>query len=380
MPQRRAHPDPSLGACSPSQRADDGYRVAVRDRPACTACTADTGSARRLARGHYARLRPIGCMSTEPLVWVVTPVYNGERYLRECIESVLAQTYERWAYVIFDNCSTDRTAEIAREYAVEDRRIQLRQNTEHLPIMQNWNAALRLIPSDAKYCKVVHADDTLFPECLARMTDLAERHPSVAVVSSYVRWGDEIRHLGVPDRLEVVNGREICRATLLGKSYVFGSPSSVLLRAADVRARNPFYNEQNVHADTEACFELLADADLGFVHQVLTRTRIHPDAMTSVSVKVNTFHDAWLSMHIAYGALYLRRREYYSKLARRLWRYAVFLAKAAIKAKFRDPPFRVHHRAALGRVFRLLRSGGFGASRQARSRVPNGGSTDSGYR
>ena len=254
-------------------------------------------------------------MSAKPLVWVVTPVYNGERYLAECIESVLTQTYDHWEYLIVDNCSTDRTAEIVSEYAAREARVRLHQNTKFLPIIANWNGALRLIPSEAKYCKVVHADDTLFPECLERMTDIAERIRSVAIVTSYALWGNEVRHQGVPYPVEVVDGREICRSTLLGESYVFGSPSSVLLRAADVRARQAFYNEENVHADTEVCFELLADADLGFVHQILTRTRVHAEAMTSISVKINTFHDAWLAIHLKYGELYLEPREYYVRLA-----------------------------------------------------------------
>ena len=50
---------------------------------------------------------------TEPKVMVLTPVYNGAAYLRECIESVLAQDYQNWEYLIVDNCSTDGCPEIA---------------------------------------------------------------------------------------------------------------------------------------------------------------------------------------------------------------------------------------------------------------------------
>jgi glycosyltransferase involved in cell wall biosynthesis len=293
-------------------------------------------------------------VSAQPLVWVVTPVYNGERYLAECIESVLAQTYDNWQYVVADNCSTDRTAEIVRAYAARDSRVTLQTHSEFLPIIANWNRALRLIPSEAKYCKVVHADDTLFPECLERMTDVAERNPSVAIVTSYTLWGNEVRHEGVPYPAEVVDGREICRSTLLGHCYVFGSPSSLLLRAADVRERQEFYNEQNLHSDTEVCFDLLRDADLGFVHQLLTHTRVHAQAMTSVAVRINTFHDGWLAIHLKYGQLYLWPRAYYVWLAYRLQLYAVFLAKALVKAKFREPQFRKHHRVAVGRLLRSL--------------------------
>ena len=52
--------------------------------------------------------------TTSPLVSVVTPVYNGEKFLEECIQSVLRQTYSHWEYIVNDNCSTDGTAEIVR--------------------------------------------------------------------------------------------------------------------------------------------------------------------------------------------------------------------------------------------------------------------------
>src|SRR5439155_13185774 len=79
-------------------------------------------------------------MSSEQnvLVSVVTPVFNGERYLRECIESVLAQTYTNWDYVIVDNQSTDRTNEIAHEYAARDPRIRVIRNDAFVRVVQNY--------------------------------------------------------------------------------------------------------------------------------------------------------------------------------------------------------------------------------------------------
>jgi glycosyltransferase involved in cell wall biosynthesis len=287
-------------------------------------------------------------VTERPLVWVVTPVYNGERYIAECIESVLGQTYDNWEYVVVDNCSVDRTREIVQAFAERDARIRLEASTEFLPVIANWNRALRLVPKAAKYCKIVHADDTLLPECLERMVDLAERNPSVAIVTSYALHGDEVRHQGVPRSVDVVDGREISRATLLGECYVFGSPSSLLLRASDVRARPEFYSESNFHADTEVCFDLLLDADLGFVHEVLTRTRVHDEAMTSFAVAVNTFHHGWLAIHLKYGRHYLGTSEYYRRLAHRLRVYATDLIKAVITGKFRDARFRAHHTKTLG--------------------------------
>ncbi len=58
-----------------------------------------------------------------PLVCVLTPVYNGADFIEQCIESVLAQSFTNYEYIIINNCSTDNTLEIARRYAAKDSRI-----------------------------------------------------------------------------------------------------------------------------------------------------------------------------------------------------------------------------------------------------------------
>jgi glycosyltransferase involved in cell wall biosynthesis len=293
-------------------------------------------------------------LSAPPLVWVVTPVFNGERYLRECIESVLGQTYTHWRFAAVDNRSTDSTPAIVREYAAADSRISLHRQSLFLPTLANWNRALRLLPADAAYCKVVHADDTLLPECLERMVSVAETHSSVGLVTSYAIWGDEVRHDGyVPFPVDVIDGREICRATLERRCYVFGSPTSLLLRADLIRQRRSFYREDNIHGDTEACFDMLRSTDLGFVHQVLTRTRIHDDALTSFSSRVNTFDSGWLAIVHRHGPRYLDRRAYARRWTSAVVRYLFFLLRATLRGKLLDPDFRAHHRST---VIFLLRT------------------------
>src|SRR5206468_7458596 len=120
-----------------------------------------------------------------PLVTVVTPVYNGEKYLTECIESVLAQTYQNWEYIIVNNCSTDRSLEIAQSYAEQDVRIRIHNNQEFVGKEANENIAFRQISPASTYCKMVHADDWLFPECIARMVAVAETNSTVGIVGAY---------------------------------------------------------------------------------------------------------------------------------------------------------------------------------------------------
>ena len=119
---------------------------------------------------------------SQPLVSIVTPVYNNAEYIAECIESVLAQTYGNWDYTIVNNCSTDGSGEIARRYAARDTRIKVIDNDHFLRAIPNHNVALRQISPGSKYCKVVFADDWIFPQCIEEMVAVAEEHSSVAVV------------------------------------------------------------------------------------------------------------------------------------------------------------------------------------------------------
>src|SRR5262245_7467930 len=127
-----------------------------------------------------------------PTVSVVTPFYNTADYLEECIESVLAQTYRDFEYVLVDNCSTDGSSEIAARAAGRDPRVRIVRNATLLPQVPNYNHALRQMAPGSRYCKLVQADDALMPRCLEEMVALAEAHPSVAMVSSYRMRGERV--------------------------------------------------------------------------------------------------------------------------------------------------------------------------------------------
>src|SRR5262245_643747 len=119
---------------------------------------------------------------TQPRVSVITPVYNGERHLAECIESVLGQTFPDWDYVIVDNCSIDGTREIAERYAAADPRIRYERYDEHVDVIASHNRAFGTLDPESVYCKVVSGDDWLYPECLERMVALADANPQVGFV------------------------------------------------------------------------------------------------------------------------------------------------------------------------------------------------------
>ena len=89
------------------------------------------------------------------------------------------------------------------------------------------------------------------------MVAVAEEYPSVGLVSAYSLEGLLVTCIDFPYRGRMVSGCEICREQFLKGLYLFGSANCILYRADLIRSREPFYNETNVHANTEACFALL---------------------------------------------------------------------------------------------------------------------------
>lgn len=286
---------------------------------------------------------------SEPLISVLTPVYNGEPYLAECIESVLAQTYPNWEYTIVDNCSTDGTRALAEKYACLDRRITVHVNDTFLNIIGNHNKAFSLISPDSKYCKIVSADDWLFPECLARMTVLAEAHPSVGIVGSYQLSGSGdhwyLRTYGLPYGVNSFPGREIGRKQLLGTLDVLGNPTSNFYRSDLVRSSEAFFPNKSAEADVSACYKHLRDVDFGFVHQVVSCERLHPGQITKTSKGLNAYLGSKLSDVSTYGSYYLTPAEISTRTQELLDEYYKFLALSAVN--FREKRFWNYHRDRL---------------------------------
>jgi glycosyltransferase involved in cell wall biosynthesis len=294
-------------------------------------------------------------VTQSPLVSIVTPVYNGEAFLRRCIESVLAQTYQHWDYTIVNNCSTDRTLDIAEEFASRDPRVRVHTNETFVPVIPNYNNGFRAISGESKYCKVIAADDWMFPECLEKMIALAEDHPSVAIVGTYALETAKVMWQGLPFPSTVVPGRDICRAWLLGGPYVFGTASSELFRSDIVRSRHAFYNESNLHADSEACLEFLHDNDFGFVHQILVFQGTQKDSLTSFSRRMNTYYPYQLYELVKYGPGYLDAQELKRRIRDLLAGYYKYLG-SQVYAR-RDAAFWNYHRSQLAQTGYRLNTG-----------------------
>lgn len=297
--------------------------------------------------------------ASQPLVSVVTPAYNGAEYLAECIESVLAQTYANWDYTIVNNCSTDDSLAIARRYAARDPRIRVVNNDRFLPIIENHNHAIRQISPESKYCKFIFADDWLYPTCIEEMVLIGEQNPTVGLVSAYTMDGRAVLNTapvsesairkGPPHPSYVVPGRDMCkemfRNGLLNKAWVFGTMTALLVRSDLVRKRMMFFNEPHLHADLEACFDLLQESDFGFAQQVLSFSRPQQGSTSTLARDFDSRFLEDFAILLKYGQTFLDHTEYLERLTE--YRRAYYRVLAHNVLRLRPKQFWRYHQDTL---------------------------------
>src|SRR5260370_516807 len=164
---------------------------------------------------------------------------------------------------------------------------------------------------------------------------VAEEHPSVGLVGAYGLHGDGMRVMwrGIPFPRTVVTGREASRLRLLQGRYVFGAPTATLVRSDFVRKKKNFYDESNLHADSTVCFRILQESDFGFVHQLLTFTRIQGESNTTFAERMNSIHLSFLTELIQYGPTCLDEKEHENRLEIRLREYYQVLAEGLLQMR-----------------------------------------------
>jgi glycosyltransferase involved in cell wall biosynthesis len=155
-----------------------------------------------------------------PLVSVCVPTYNYARFLPDCIESVLQQTFSDWELVIADDCSDDGTADLVRRYARSEPRIRYTVNERRLGMNANLQCAANL--GKGRYLKMLCADDWLAPSCLEVLFRLMEQNTRVVLATCAEIHTDEV-------------GRPLQQQFFFGKPLSIISGSAMLDRMARIQ-------------------------------------------------------------------------------------------------------------------------------------------------
>src|SRR5262245_44896971 len=115
----------------------------------------------------------------QPLLTIGVPVFNGARFLRQCLDSLLSQSFTDFILVISDNASTDVTRDIAESYARADWRVRYHRHAKNMGMYPNFNFVLR--SAESKYVKLAHADDCWSPSMVGDTIRQLESDSSIAL-------------------------------------------------------------------------------------------------------------------------------------------------------------------------------------------------------
>ena len=120
-------------------------------------------------------------MSKDVKISVIMSVYNGEEYIAEAVDSVLNQSFKDFELIVINDCSTDKTAEILKQYEALDTRVKVHTNEVNLRLPSSLNKAISL--SEGKYIARMDADDICMPDRLEKQFAFMEANPDVALSS-----------------------------------------------------------------------------------------------------------------------------------------------------------------------------------------------------
>lgn len=213
-------------------------------------------------------------MNSEPLVTVLMPVYNGAKFLREAIESILNQTFTNFELLIINDGSNDSSEEIILSY--EDSRIVYVKNEHNLKLIATLNKGLEL--AKGKYIARMDADDISVLSRLEKQVRFLEGNPAIGLLgSAFEIIGKEIKN-SYP-----VADDDIRLTMLFLNSFLH---SSVLFRRELCLTNNLYFNKKYIHAeDYKLWTELMFKTKVSNLDEVLVKYRVHDNQISHIHSK-----------------------------------------------------------------------------------------------
>ena len=211
----------------------------------------------------------------QPLVSVIMPAYNAEKYIAEAIQSVISQTYTNWELFVLDDCSTDSTAEIAESFANADSRIHLIRNPQNIGVARTRNRGFDL--ANGEWIALLDSDDVWHSDKLEQQLAIAKETGAEILYSSYALFSDE-----KSEKLEYNVPLETNYSDML-KENVIGCSTALLNKAA---LENFHFRTDVYHEDYALWLELLRN---GYVAagctEILTDYRIVKGSRSNSKIK-----------------------------------------------------------------------------------------------
>ena len=216
-----------------------------------------------------------------PLVSICIPVYNGELYILKTLSSALNQTYKNLEIIIFDNCSTDKTAEIIKTF--KDSRITYHLNDKNYGILINSLKCLEA--ANGEFIKLLSADDLLKPNAIEAQVEVLINNPDVSLCITATNVINEFDDITMKRQLYKkslkANGKIIAKKSLLSGRNIYGETSSILFRKDKSKQAGNFTDGLYYSGDLDYWMRLSYIGDVYYINEFLSDYRVSSTNATS---------------------------------------------------------------------------------------------------
>jgi glycosyltransferase involved in cell wall biosynthesis len=222
-----------------------------------------------------------------PKISVLMPLYNVENFIAQAIESVLNQTYTDFELIIVDNCSTDRSVEIARNYE-SDKRVKIFENDENIGAVRNWNQCM--LYASGEYLKFLFADDYFKTNALEEFIKPFESDPSISLVIGSAEYLLDngslitypVKFTGFKKGIEVINEMVLSNLDHLGE------PSCIMIKKKSLNI-GLFNTHMLWLGDVDYCLRICETGNVFRIKEYCVVFRRHQQNVTAHVMKSGTF-------------------------------------------------------------------------------------------
>lgn len=268
------------------------------------------------------------------LISIVTASYNYENYIKETIESVMAQSYQNWELIIVDDGSRDNSLNVINEYCQKDSRIKLftHENNENKGLAQTIQYGIEL--SNGKYIAFLESDDTITSDYLEKKAKIIEKYENIALIFNDINlFGYEEKIRGfeyyINKRAEILNSK-IYPTNILKEMDIFNlisTFSSVMVRK-DILRNLSFNSPIKASLDYYLWLQVVQKHDVYYIDEKLTNWRMHKDSYSN-ELKKPSSRD-YLELNLLKNKFILYRNPI-KRMLKNIWVYLVYFRKSFFK-------------------------------------------------
>ncbi len=220
-----------------------------------------------------------------PKISVCIPVFNGQDFIKEAIDSVLNQSFTDFEIIIVDNHSTDNTVNVVKSYS--DSRIKLFINENNIGMIPNWNKTMEY--ANGKYIKILPADDLIYPNCLelqAKILD-EDNEQKISLVGGrrniINNKGKILFNRGFAKVKQTISGKDAINKVIKSGGNIIGEGGAVMFRKEILKKTGVFNSQIFYVLDLDLWFKILLHGNYAFTPDVVSAFRV---SSTSASVEV----------------------------------------------------------------------------------------------